>query len=127
MAKALTVLCVRHTFLEDLHAGKPVLSRSGEYDDVTVVTADEEIPWNDVSRISQQEMKKLMKQVVNKLYTVLMSLEDEQAMHLLFSRGQDYAYHWDEPEFLPNFLKPFVPPDEESALLPPAANPPFNT
>lgn len=123
MAKALAVLCVRNTFLEDLHAGKPVISRSGDYDDVTVVTPHGEIPWNGVSRISQEEMKKLMKQVVNKLYTVLMSLENEQAMHLLFSRGRDYSYHWDEPEFLPNFLMPFVPPDGESALLSPAENP----
>ena len=119
LAKALAVLCVRNTFLEDLHAGSPVISKTGDYSDVKVVTPDREIPWNEVSRISQEEMKKLMKQVVNKLYTVLMSLENEEAMHLVFSQGRDYTYHWDAPEFLPNFLKPFVPPDEESTLMPP--------
>jgi hypothetical protein len=122
LAKALAVLCVRNTFLEDLHAGASVVSKAGDFSDVKVVTPDQEIPWNDVSRITQQEMKKLMKQVVNKLYTVLMSLEDEDAMHLVFRGGQDYTCHWDDPEFLPTFLKPFVPPDEESAVMPEATN-----
>jgi hypothetical protein len=105
-----------------LHAGKSILSSSGDYTDVKVLTPDAEIPWNDVSRITQAEMKQLMKQVVNKLYTVLMSLDNEEAMHLLFSRGQHYTYHWKEPEFLPTFLKPFLPPDADPSLAPPAAN-----
>ena len=122
LAKALAVLCVRNTFLEDLHAGVPVVSKAGDFSDVKVVTPEREIPWNEVSRISQQEMKTLMTQVVNKLYTVLMSLEDEEAMGLVFRRGQDYTQHWDDPEFLPTFLKPFVPPDEESAAMSPATS-----
>jgi len=119
LAKALAVLCVRNTFLEDLHAGKSPISRTGDYSDIKVVTPDREIPWNELSRISDEEMKKLMKQIVNKLYTVLMNLDNEDAMRLVFSGGRDYAGHWDDPEFLPNFLKPFVPPGEESAQMPP--------
>jgi hypothetical protein len=103
---------VRHTFLEDLHAGERVESKAGDFSDVKVLTPAGEIPWNEISRISQQEMKMLMTQVVNKLFTVLMSLEDEEAMDLVFRRGHDYTHHWDGPEFLPTFLKPFVPPDE---------------
>jgi hypothetical protein len=122
LAKALAVLCVRNTFLEDLHAGVPVVSKTGDFSDVKVLTPDREIPWNEVSRISQQEMKTLMKQVVDKLYTVLMSLEDEEAMHVVFRGGQDYAHHWDDPEFLPTFLKPFVPPDEGSAVMSQSTN-----
>jgi hypothetical protein len=117
LAKAIAVLCVRHTFLEDLHAGKTPVSRTGDYSDVTVVTPDREIAWNELSRISDDEMKKLMKQIVNKLYTVLMSLENEEAMRLVFSGGRDFASHWDDPEFLPNFLKPFVPPAEDPMPL----------
>jgi hypothetical protein len=117
LAKALAVLCVRHTFLENLHAGEAVVSKAGDFSDVKVVTSDREIPWNEVSRISQEEMKTLMKQVVDKLYTVLMSLENEEAMDLVFRRGHDYTHHWDDPEFLPTFLKPFVAPDEGSAVM----------
>jgi hypothetical protein len=119
LAKALAVLCVRHTFLEDLHAGVPVVSKAGDFSDVKVVTPDREIPWNDVSRISQQEMKTLMTQVVNKLYTVLMSLEDEEAMELVFRRGHDYAQHWDDPEFLPTFLKPLRESSSRDPKSPP--------
>jgi hypothetical protein len=122
LAKALAVLCVRHTCLEDLHAGEPVVSKTGDFSDVKVISPDGEIPWNEVSRISQPEMKKLMKQIVNKLYTVLMSLEDEGAMDLVFRRGHDYTHHWDDPEFLPTFLKPLVPADEEAAVISQAPN-----
>jgi hypothetical protein len=118
LAKALAVLCVRNTFLEELHAGTAPSSQVGDYSDVKVVTPYGEIEWNNVSRITQDQMKTLMKQVVNKLYTVLMSLDNDEAMQLLFRRGQDYAGHWDEPEFLPTFLKPFVPPDDQSPVAP---------
>lgn len=107
LAKALAVLCVRNTFLEDLHAGVSPDSKTGDYSDVKVVSPYGEIPWNEVSRISDEEMKKLMKQVVNKLYTVLISLENDEAMRIVFQRGLDYAHHWDKPEFLPKFLAPF--------------------
>ncbi len=115
LAKALAALCVRNTFLEDLHAGKTPVSKAGDYSDVKVVTPDREIPWNELSRIDQDEMKKFMQEVVNKLYTVLMSLENDEAMHIVFDKGNDFTHHWDEPHFLPNFLKPFVPPDAPSA------------
>lgn len=112
LAKALAALCVRNTFLENLHAGKVPASKTGDYSDVKVVTPDREIPWNELSRISDEEMQKLMKEIVNKLYTVLMSLEEEDTMRLVFSKGKDFTHHWDDPEFLPKFLKPFVPPNE---------------
>jgi hypothetical protein len=62
LAKALAVLCVRNTLLEDLHAGVPILSATGDYRDVKIITPGWVIPWNDASRITDDEMKKLMKQ-----------------------------------------------------------------
>ena len=113
LAKALAVLCVRNTFLEKLHGGKTAVSKTGDYSDVKVVTPDREISWNELSRISDEEMKKLMKEVVNKLYTALMSLENDEAMQIVFKGERDYTARWDEPEFLTKFLAPFVPPDEK--------------
>lgn len=113
LAKAMTALCVRNTFLENLHTGKTPVSKTGDYSDVKVVTPDREIPWSELSRISDEEMQKLMKEIVNKVYSVLVSLEDEAAMQLVFSKGQDFTRHWDDPEFLPKFLKPFVPSSED--------------
>jgi hypothetical protein len=55
-AEVLAVACVRDTFLEDLHAGISPSSRAGDHSDVTVVTPYGEIPWNKVSRLSDDEI-----------------------------------------------------------------------
>jgi hypothetical protein len=66
LAKALAPACVRNGFIEELHCGKGAYSHAGDYSDVTVVTPDREIPWHELSRISDEEMKRLMKEIVNK-------------------------------------------------------------
>jgi hypothetical protein len=60
LAKYLARECFRNTKLEDLHAGQVPVSKTGDYSDVKVVTPDRQIAWNDVSRISNSEMKELM-------------------------------------------------------------------
>jgi hypothetical protein len=106
LAKALTVACVRNTFLEDLHAGISHSSRAGDHSDVTVVTPYGEIPWNQVSRISDGEMKWLMKEVVNKVFTVLIHWEDEEFMSALRHWGGRQTVRWDEPEVFAGFILP---------------------
>ena len=57
-AVALAETAVRNnTPLEDLHAGTFPSSKTGDYSDVRVVTPYGEIPWNAVSRLSDEEMK----------------------------------------------------------------------
>jgi hypothetical protein len=63
--------CVRNTFLEDLHAGKSPSSKTGDYSDVKVVTPYGEIPWNELSKISDPDMRKLMLDVEKKLLFML--------------------------------------------------------
>jgi hypothetical protein len=64
-AKIMTAACVRRGYLEKLHAGITPVSRTGDYSDVKVVDAEgREIPWNQVSRIDQAEMKTLTTGVV---------------------------------------------------------------
>ena len=106
LAKALVVTCVRNTFLEDLHAGISPSSRAGDHSDVTVVTPYGEIPWNNASRISDDEMKPLMKEVVNKVFTVLMHWNDEEFMSALLRWGERQTLRWDEPELLAGFILP---------------------
>ncbi|HOO51895.1 MAG TPA: hypothetical protein PLK94_11460 [Alphaproteobacteria bacterium] len=70
LAKMTTLLCVRNTFLEDLHSGPMPISKTRDYSDVKVIDAEgNEIPWNQVSQLDNAEMKRFMKEVVNKLYT----------------------------------------------------------
>src|SRR5262249_52592487 len=106
LAKAIVALCVRNTFLEDLHAGTTPSSKTGDYSDVKVVTPYGEIPWNKLSRISDEEMKCFMKEVVNYLYTFLCRQKEEGFMEPFLQWGNKPAAHWDEPEFVTDFVVP---------------------
>jgi len=88
-AIALVQRCVRNTQLEELHAGITPASQSGDYEDVKVVSPYGEIPWNQVSRISDEEMKALMIEVVNKVFTFL--------VHSDYLSDRPSRARWDEP------------------------------
>jgi hypothetical protein len=75
MAQSLVEVCVRNS-LEDLHAGIFPSSRTGDYSDVKVVTPHGEILWIRLARISDEEMKPLMINIVNKTFTFLRFLEE---------------------------------------------------
>lgn len=96
IALALVEQCVRNTQLEELHAGKAPDSLSGDFTDVKVVTPYGEIPWPQLSRISDAEMKALMIEIVNRVYTFLTHIEDLTAL-------SDSA-RWDCPVHDPNLL-----------------------
>ena len=49
---------MRNTFLEKLHEGITPSSEAGDYSDVKVVTPYGEIPWRNVSLISDREMNR---------------------------------------------------------------------
>ena len=65
------VHCVRNSSLEELHAGTFPSSKTGDYTDVKVVSPYGEIAWNQLGRISDEEMKPLMEEIVDRLYTFL--------------------------------------------------------
>jgi hypothetical protein len=46
----------RNSELENIHAGKSPISKTGDFSDVYIHTPDRIIPWNEVSRISDEEM-----------------------------------------------------------------------
>jgi hypothetical protein len=100
LAKAITAMCVRNGYLEDLHSGVTPSSKAGDYSDVKVVTPYGEIPWPEVSRISDEEMKRLMKGIVNQIYSFLCRQEDPTFLDAFVRMGSRYAAHWDEPELV---------------------------
>lgn len=71
LALTLVETCVRNTGLETLHAGRFPVSATGDFSDVTVVTPFGEIPWMEVSRISDLEMKALMIEITDRVFTYL--------------------------------------------------------
>jgi len=98
IAKTLASMCVRNTELEDIHAGIGIITKTGDFSDVTIIDADgNEIPWNEASRINDDEMKILMKRIVNRIFTYFVQGEDAR-----FAKNIDYynrmAAKWDEPE-----------------------------
>lgn len=79
LAKYLAQQCFRNTMLEDLHAGVTPSSQTGDYTDVVVRSPYGGIPWARLSRLSDEEMKALMIEVVNKTYRALTLLFGSQA------------------------------------------------
>jgi len=117
LAKAIVLNGFRNTFLEDIHAGRIPTSKHDDKRDVTVHSPDgkgkfKEIPWNEVSRIDQKEMKKLMIECVNNVYTMLLNFSDpEIAEALINGLGKfDPCPDWDEPQ-------PNIPTEEEYEAL----------
>jgi hypothetical protein len=106
LAKSIAVLCVRNTVLEDLHSGITPSSRCGDYSDVKVVTPDGEIPWAKLSRLSDEEMKRLMKEIVDKIYTYLCRMEDTDFLEAFLRMGNLYASRWDQPQMVEGFVLP---------------------
>ncbi len=98
IVKMMALLCVRNTRLEDLHAGRVPVSKTGDFSDVRVIDADgNEIPWSDVSHLDDDGMKALMKQIVNRLYTFYLKADDPDFQRML-DRWASVAGRWDEPE-----------------------------
>ncbi len=77
LAKLMALRCARNRFIEKRHSGTSPGSKTGDYSDVKVVTPYGEIPWNELSRISDDEMKILNKEIGNKIFPFLLSLQKE--------------------------------------------------
>jgi hypothetical protein len=100
LAKFMARECFRNTKLEDFHAGTFPSSRSGDYSDVKVVSPYGEITWQDVSRLSDDDIKLLMIDVVNHCHKFLADLfvnsRGEAIIEALKER--DPMPEWHDPE-----------------------------
>ena len=98
MAKTLAMMCVRNTGIETLHAGIVPVTHAGDYSDVRVIDADgREIAWNDVSHLDDDQMRALMREIVNRLYTFNVSIDDLEFLDRV-DRWVALVEKWDEPE-----------------------------
>lgn len=101
LAKYLVLQCFRNSGLEDLHAGISPSSAAGDYSDVHVASPYGTIPWPEVSRFNDDEMKQLMIDVVNRTYRFIHTLFDENtgAALLLMLAERDPLPRWADPQF----------------------------
>ena len=82
--KAMVALAFRNGPIEALHAGKPCAACAGR---------------EEISHISQEEMRALMKSAVDTLYRLLWQRENDPAAYLKnLALGERYTMHWDDPE-----------------------------
>ena len=98
LARLMAVICVRNSRLEDLHAGRVPVSRTGDGSDVFVVDAEgNRIPWSEVSRIDDDEMRALMCEIVDRLYTFHLRIDDPE-FRAEIDRWAAATAHWDAPK-----------------------------
>ena len=96
--RLMALMSVRNTRIEAIHVGVAPVSRRGDFSDVTVVDADgRRIPWPEVSHFDDGEIKDLMRQIVNRLYTFHAKAGDPDFQCIL-DRWMPVARGWDEPE-----------------------------
>jgi hypothetical protein len=105
LVKSMAMLCVRNSHLETIHAGKTPVTRTGDWSDVTVVDADgNRISWTDVSHISDDQMRDLMRDIVSRLYTFHLCA-DEPGLQAEVERWMTAAGKWEEPKIDQRMLK----------------------
>lgn len=99
MAKHIALKCFRNSVLENLHSGKVPNSQTGDYSDVIVHTPFGQIPWNELSRFDDAEMKALMIDVTDKVYHYIQELfDDVRGGELIYKLAKkDPAPDWDIP------------------------------
>ena len=88
-AKALVLLAFRNGPIEDIHAGQACPHCAGK---------------PGLSRITDDEMKKIMKAAVNRVFTLLTLKDAQPDVYGRFLRFADlHAARWDAPEFVSDF------------------------
>lgn len=116
LAKALALHAFRNP-LEQFHGGEPVRSKTGDYSDVKVVTPDGEFPWTEVSRISDEEMKILMMDVVSKLYTLLVGLDDKSVQAMICAHAPVAVERWATPSIEEELRRYILHPYDRPARI----------
>src|SRR6516165_3665575 len=100
LAKLMAQHCFRNTKLEEFHGGIYPSSEAGDYSDVKVVSPFGEIPWTKVSRLSDEEMKALMIDVVDHCYQFVSMIFDDAVGEAIIERLRqgDLVPKWNDPE-----------------------------
>jgi hypothetical protein len=100
LAKLMARDCFRNSrVLEDFHGGTSPSSETADFSDVRVVSPFGEIAWNDLSRLSDDEMKALVIDLVDRCYDFLMELCSPHGAELVEElKTIDKLPNWNDPQ-----------------------------
>ncbi len=105
LALGIALNCVRNTSIENIHAGASPDAVNDDYSNVFIGTEESRVPWDNASRITDVEMKAFMIEVTNKIYTVLMNLDDEEFIQKFEDRARRSTIGWNKPKYLGSWFK----------------------
>jgi hypothetical protein len=89
LIRFITEKAIRNS-LEDLHTGIFPSTKTNDYSDVKVITPYGEIPWNNISRISDKELRTLMMEIEIKLHNTFTSLIPKLIMNNINNGGTEH-------------------------------------
>ena len=97
MAKSMGLMCVADSGVGKLTEGQCPVTRTGDYSDVVVVDADGRIiPWRRVARVDAKEMRRTRREIVDKLFTFLLNMQ-EQELEALRDHRRSETSKWEAP------------------------------
>lgn len=115
LSKIIALHCFRNTYLEDIHSGI-VPYTDNNFEEVRAVSDNpmakkeyKNIPWKHLSRITDEEMKRLMIEVVNNVYTFLSVMDGSRKFKTSqwdwFVMSSGGLEDWNEPELIEDLLE----------------------
>ena len=97
MAKSMGLMCFADSGLGKLTEGERPVTLTGDYSDVVVVDADGRIiPWQRVARFDAKEMRRTRREIVDKLFTFLLNMQETELEALRDHRRSETS-KWDSP------------------------------
>ena len=93
--------CIRNSKIENIHSGKEVRTKTGDYSDVKIVTPYGELAWNEVSKISQEEMREIKDNVRKSIQNFIATAKEEYGIDINFDKNSVWTKKIEE-YILPN-------------------------
>jgi hypothetical protein len=84
-----------------LEAGVDPLSQTGDQSDIRIIYKGQEVPWTEVGRVSNDEMRILIKRWIDRVYTVLKQLHDTKFLVTALRLGAEVEAHEETPTIIP--------------------------
>jgi hypothetical protein len=91
-----------------LEAGVEPESSAGDYSDVKVVYQGQPVSWQEIGRISGDEMRLLVKRWVDRVYTVFKQMHDGKFLVITLRLGSEVEAQEEPPEIIPYLASPRI-------------------